>query len=284
MPVPKQLKGTGFYTPMDIPPPDVKRKKLPKPDPNNPQIKEYVEAVEKGRHMLIKGSDIKPIEFVSSGISELDALTQLPKGRITEFYGMQGVGKTTLVTKTISEMSKTSKVLYIDAENALNPGRLTELGANNKNITIATTYVLEDVADLTIDSIGKYDIIVVDSVASLIPRAEDDGETGDMFMGLKARLMGQFMRKLVGRLGKSSTAVVFINQLRETMELYGPKKSTPGGHALPFAASLRIELSTTKADRIKDKDGGFKGHWVNLEITKSKVCRPYQKTRFRIDY
>jgi RecA/RadA recombinase len=267
---------------------------------DNPMIKQTAKEIEqmpdktpkkitsklaKAGFSVKSGLDIKPIEFVTSGVPEIDDLVGgIPKGRITEIYGMQGVGKTTLMTMCVSNMSKTNKVLYIDAENAFNPHRALELGLDLKNIEVSDTYIVEDVIDLTIEAVDSYDIVVIDSLASLVPRAEDDGNTGDMFMGLKARLMGQFMRKLVGKLGRSDCAAVFINQLRETMEIYGPKKSTPGGHALPYAASLRLELSTTKADRIRDKDGGFKGHKVTVEVTKSKVSRPHQKTQFKIDY
>ena len=219
------------------------------------------------------------IEFITSGIEEIDAITPFPRGRITEISGMQGVGKSELVQACLTNMSKEGKVLYIDAENALNPSRLLAKGGEAKNIIISDMCILEDVAKLTVDSVNKYDVIVIDSVATLVTKSEAEGETGDQFVGLKARLMGQWMRKLIGPLGKSRCAVVFINQIRESMSMYVPK-FTPGGKALPYAASLRLELSTNKADRLSDG----KGHWVNVEITKSRVCPPYQKTRFKLFY
>jgi recombination protein RecA len=230
--------------------------------------------------------DVKPLERITSGFAEVDELIGggIPKGRVTEIYGMQGVGKTSLMAHCLSQMSQEGKVLYVDAENAMNPEQLKELGANQDNVVTTDTYILEDVADYVIESLNDYDIIVVDSVASLIPRAELDGEIGDANVGLKARQMGKFMRRLIGPLGKSECAVVFINQLRETMEMYGAKRSTPGGHALPYAASLRLELSTTKADRISKTGIGFVGHKVKVTVAKSRVCPPHHSTYFKLMY
>lgn len=226
----------------------------------------------------VKLTQIKPIEYVTSGIKELDAITQIPRARVTEIYGKTGVGKTTLMTKCIAAMSEQDKVLYIDAENALNIDRIRQLGAKPENIDLSTLYILEEVAEFVIDSLGKYDVIIIDSVAALVPRAEDAGETGDAVVGLKARLMNQWMRKMLGRLGKTKTAVIFINQMRETMELYGLKQRPTGGLGLGYAASLRLELKTNAADKLPN------GHWVNVEIAKSKVCAPYQKCRFKLEY
>jgi recombination protein RecA len=187
----------------------------------------------------------------------------------------------------LKAISQEHKILYIDSENALNLDRVVTVGGNPKNIDVSTAYIVEEVADLVESNLSKYGLIIIDSIASLIPRAEESGDAGDVFIGLKARLMGQWMRRLIGKLGKSETAVVFINQLRETMEIYGLKKSTPGGYALPYAASLRLELSTTRGDRIastKDGDAPFKGQTVRVEVTKSKICAPYQKTTFKLLY
>jgi recombination protein RecA len=224
-------------------------------------------------------ADYGEIEFVTSGIKEIDEVTKFPRGRITEIYGLQGVGKSELVQTCLTNMSHEGKVLYIDAENALNPARLVAKGGEAKNIVISDMCILEDVAKYTTESVGKYDVIVIDSVATLIPKSEAEGETGDQFVGLKARLMGQWMRKLIGPLGKSRCAVVFINQIRESMSMYVPK-FTPGGKALPYASSLRLELSSNKADRLNDGTG----HWVNVEVTKSRVCAPYQKAKFKLKY
>lgn len=224
---------------------------------------------------ITSGTDLDPIEFISSGIEEIDALTGgFPRSRITEIYGMKGVGKTALMSRMLGV---DHKILYIDTENAL-------VNASD-NIHVVREYMVEEVADIVEVALqtDDYDVIVIDSVASMIPRAEVEGESGDAHMGLKARLMGQWMRKINPHLNKSKSAVVFINQQRETMSPYGYAKFTPGGHALPYAASLRLELKTTKADRIiKDKD--TIGHWITVEIEKSRVCKPYQKTRFKLIY
>lgn len=228
-------------------------------------------------------SEIGDIQFVSSGIAEIDAITKIPRARITELYGLQGVGKSSLVMVMLSNISKEGRVLYVDAENALNPERLKSYGGVAKNIDISDESILEHIAELTITSLKKYDVIVVDSVASLISRSESEGAVGDQFVGLKARLMGQWMRRLIGPLGKSKCALVFINQIRESMIAYGNPQFTPGGKALPYAASLRIELKTAKADRII-KDGVTTGHRVNFEITKSRICPPHQKGSFKLIY
>lgn len=228
--------------------------------------------------------EVGPIEFITTGYEAIDKVTGgFPRSRITEVHGMSSVGKSEFVQQCLSEMSKAGKVLYIDAENALNAQRLTDKGGNVKNITVTDMHVMEDVANFVTENVNNYDVIVIDSVASLVPRAEEAGETGDQFVGLRARIMGQWMRKLIGPLGKSKCAMVFINQLRESMSMYGDPLFTPGGKALPYAASLRLKLSTTKADRIL-KDGATVGHWVKVEIPKSRVCAPYQTTKFKLMY
>ena len=234
---------------------------------------------------LIKLSEVKPLSFVTSGVKEIDDMTGgFPKGRMTEIYGMQGVGKTEVVLHCLSAISNEAKVLYIDAENALNPERLVRKGAKASNVTVVADSVLEEVANLVNANVTKYDVIVVDSVATLVPNAEAQGQTGDQFVGLKPRLMGQWLRKLTPLLGKSDCALVFINQLRESMVLYGDPLFTPGGKALPFSASLRLKLSTTKADRIKGSDGAWKGHKVTVEVIKSKVSAPHRTTTFKLEY
>lgn len=231
---------------------------------------------EKGLPPVVRASELPKLEFVPSGIPEIDELTGgFPRGRITEIYGMQGVGKSSLMLQILKRIPEL-KIYYVDAESAVS----SHYHGNSQNVEFEEEYLLEKVAEsveVVIQS-NFYDLIIVDSVANLIPWAEMEGASGDAHMGLKARLMGQWMRKLTPYLHKSKAAIVFINQQRETMNMYGPAKTTPGGHALPFAASLRLELKTTKADR---KDWG---HWVNFEITKSKVCKPYQKSRFKLEY
>lgn len=228
------------------------------------------------QHISIrKGSELEPIEFISSGIKEIDEITGgFPRKRITEIYGMKGVGKTALMSRML-DVEHT--ILYIDTENAL-----VDVP---ENIHVIREYMLEAVAEIVEVALqsNAYDVIVIDSVASMVPRAEVEGEAGEAHMGLKARLMGQWLRKINPHLIKSKSAVVFINQQRETMSSYGYAKFTPGGHALPYAASLRLELKTVKADRII-KNSETIGHWITVEVEKSRVCRPYQKTRFKLKY
>lgn len=236
----------------------------------------------KAKYGLKTAAELGALSFITSGVAEIDGLTGgIPRGRITEIYGATGVGKTSLSLKCLSSMSQSGTVLYIDAENAINLDHLTK-DAIQKNIHISTEYVLEEAAELTLEAVNDYDIIVVDSIASLVPRPEADGEMGDQLIGIKARLMGKWMRRLVGPLGKSNCAMLFINQLRESPSIYTPK-FTPGGKALPYAASLRIELSTKKADRI-EKDKKIVGHKVTAEVVKSRVSPPFLKTQFKLMY
>lgn len=229
----------------------------------------------KGLPPVIRASELPPITFVTSGIEEIDKLTGgFPRKRITEIFGLKGVGKTALMTRIVNSVSL--RVFYIDTEAAL--------VQVPDNVEILNQYLIEEIEDAVEAALqDNYDLIVIDSVASMIPRAEVEGDPGDMHMGLKARLMSQWMRRINYHMRDSSAAVVFINQQRESMNPYGPSKFTPGGFALGYAASLRLELRTTKADRIlKDKE--VIGHTVKVEIEKSRVCKPYQKTEFKLIY
>lgn len=237
-----------------------------------------------GTHTLTKLTDVKPLVMVTSGVPEIDALTGgLPRSRITEIYGNPGVGKTTLMMKCIAAMSQQGKVLFIDAENALNVNWMRSRPVNQKNVTVSTSYVLEEVEDLVMVSLNQYDVIIVDSVAGLTPRTEHVGEAGQANIGIKAKLVHQWMRRMVGLLGETKTAMVFVNQLRQGMDIYHPEYTT-GGTGLTFAASLRIKLSNNKSDRIQAKDGAYTGHWVHFEITKSKISAPFQKDKFKLMY
>lgn len=226
----------------------------------------------KGLPLMIMGSDLPPVEFITSGVKEIDDMTKgFPRKKITEIYGPKGVGKTTMMSRLVANLSDLS-ICYIDAEGGL--------PTPPDNVTVNNEHMLERVQDIVESALedNKYDLIVVDSVASLVPRAEIEGEPGDAHMGLKARLMSQWMRRIHLYLAKSNTAVVFINQQRESMNPYGPSKFTPGGYAVPYAASLRLELKSNKADKFDN------GQWVHAEVEKSRVCKPYQKTKFKLLY
>lgn len=228
-------------------------------------------------------SAVDKLEFITSGVAEIDAVTMLPRGRITEIYGQPGVGKTSLMMHCIAAMSRDGKVLFIDSENALNPDRMRSYPVNVKNVFVSSLYVLEEVEDLVMESLNKYDVIIVDSVAGLTARTEHVGEAGAANIGIKAKLIHQWMRRMTGLLGETNCALVFVNQLRAGLDIYHPEYTT-GGTGLTFAASLRIKLSNNKADRIPTAGGGYSGHWVHFEITKSKISQPHIKGKFKLKY
>lgn len=241
------------------------------------------------RYNLEMANSIKPLEFVPTGLGDLDKLTGgFPRSRISELYGLQGVGKTTLTLMSIAAATKAGlKTLFIDCENAFNPIRAEELGIDTSKLAIATNSMLEEVHDILMGEIKNFDLIIVDSVAAMVPRAEIEGEAGDANVGLKARLMGQLIRKANAELANSQCALVFINQLRESMEMFAPKFSTTGGNALRFFASLRIELSTTAKDRIEKTKSGVKeriGHRVTAKIIKSRMSKPFTAVSFEVIY
>ena len=223
---------------------------------------------EKGLPEITRGTP--KVEFISSGIEEIDKLTGgFPRKRITEIFGLKGVGKTQLMSRILKQSLPDVSIYYVDTENALEIDGIDTL---NENILER----VEEAVEVAMQS--NYDLIIVDSVASMIPWAEMEGEAGDAHMGLKARLMGQWMRKINFHLSKSNTALVFINQQRETMNPYGAKKFTPGGFALPYAASLRIELKSNKADKKENHQ------LVTAIVEKSRFSKPYQKAEFKLRY
>lgn len=241
------------------------------------------------KYNLHMASEIEAMEFVPTGLGELDKLAGgFPRARITELYGLQGVGKTTLTMMSIAAATSAGlKTLFIDCENAFNPVRAADLGVDTTKLAVASNSLLEEVHDILMGEIKNFDLIIIDSVAAMVPRAEIEGEAGDANVGLKARLMGQLIRKANVELAGSKCALVFINQLRESMEMFAPKFSTTGGNALRFFSSLRIELSTTAKDRIeKTKDGQKRriGHNVTAKIIKSRVSKPYTATSFELIY
>ncbi len=241
------------------------------------------------RYKLQMASDLPEIEFVTTGLGNaVDKVVGFPRKRITEIYGLQGVGKTTLTLMSIAGLTKQGqKTLFIDCENSFNKERAKKLGVDLTKLAVIEVSIFEDVSDVILNEISNFDAIIVDSVAAMVPRAEFEGESGDANIGLKARLMGQLMRKVNDPLVKSKCALVFINQLRESMDMFGPKFSTPGGMALKYAASLRIELKAYSKDRIEKTKLGEKsrvGHKVTAEITKSKVGAPFQSVVFEVLY
>lgn len=236
---------------------------------------------------LIKSMAAYPeVKFITTGVESLDKITNggFPRGRITEVYGKKSVGKTTLVMMMLAAISKDHKVLFIDAENALNVTRMAELGAELENIEYSSEYVLDEVGELILANVAKYDAIILDSVAGTIGRTEETSTVGDHNVGTKGKVMNSlFSRRIPGPLAKTKCALILINQLRDSFSMYGDKTYTPGGKAIEYSASLRIELNTLAADRITE--GGKQiGHHVSAKVTKSKVSAPYQTARFKITY
>jgi protein RecA len=226
-----------------------------------------------------------PVTYITSGVKEIDALYGgYPRGRITEIYGKKSVGKTTLMTYMLAAISKDNKILYIDAENSLNIERIRALGANTGNIDFSTSSVLEDIGQLILDNLSKYDVIILDSVAGTITKTEAQSEIGDHVVGVKAKVMNSiFNRRLPEIVAKSGCTLLLINQLRDSFSMYGEPTYTPGGKSIEFAASLRIQLNTVKADLII-KDREIIGHKVQVKVTKSKIGKPHLSTTFKLLY
>lgn len=238
---------------------------------------------------LMMASEMGPVAFVTTGIKSLDAICKgFPLSRVTEIYGLEGVGKTSITLMSIAGMQKDGKkVLFCDVENSLNPARAEFFGVDLKKLAITTEVTVEMVAEIILAHLSEFDAIVVDSIAGMTVEAEFSGNMGESHMGLKARVMGQFMRKIIGPLGKSKCALIFINQQRMNMEMFTAKYTTPGGKATPYASSLRIELKSPRKSKIEKTIKGVKtqvGQTVTAVITKSKVSMPYATTDFDIMY
>lgn len=239
---------------------------------------------------LMRASEMTPLEFVSTGIPALDKIVQgYPLGRVTEIYGMEGVGKTSITLMSIAGMQKAGKkVLFCDVENALNPIRAAEFGVDLKELFVTTEVTIEAISDLVIGYAKDFDAVIVDSLAAMVPADEFEGDAGEAHMGLKARRMGQFMRKAIKVISESNTALIFINQQRESLEMFSAKYYTPGGKAVPFATSLRIELTSPKSKgKIEKTVKGVKtrvGQKVWAKVIKSKVSKPYTTAEFDILY
>lgn len=230
-----------------------------------------------------KLSDKRDETFIKSGIKELDTLTGgFPRARITELWGKEGVGKTYLATKLMANLSQEHTVLFIDTEFSLNKHRVAELGVNIDNVNYVANSTLEDVTQLIIDSVGDFDIIILDSLAFLTPKTVAAAEMGERSIGLYALLIKQWVLKFRPLLGESDTAFIALNQFRPTLNLYAPEEP-PGGKAWHHACDLRLKLSTNSANKILSK-GVVTGHWVDVEVKKNKMGKPHLKTKFKLEY
>ena len=226
------------------------------------------------------------VEAIPTGILSLDialGVGGIPRGRIIEIYGNEGSGKTTIALTTIASCQKMGgKAVFIDAEHALDPAYAERLGIDLSELIISQPDSAEqalEIAEILTRS-GAIDLFVIDSVAALVPRAELEGEMGDASIGLQARLMSKAMRKLAGGMGKSRTAGIFINQLREKIGvMFGNPEVTPGGRALKFATTVRIQVR--RGETYKDGDRAY-GAQVKIKIAKNKVAPPYRTTELDI--
>lgn len=232
-------------------------------------------------------STVVEVDLLPTGVLPLDLALGggLPRGRFVEVYGPPSSGKSTLAMHLIAETQRRGGVCaYIDAEHAIDPAYARALGVNLDDILLAQPMTAEEGLEIAKDLArsGEVAVIVVDSVAALIPRAEIEGDMGDSNVGLHARLMGQGLRKLVGVISQTNTLVIFINQLREKIGvMYGSPETTPGGRALPFYASVRLDVR--KIESIK-KSGDVVANRTRVKIVKSKVGIPFRQAEFDIVY